>query len=99
MGSVDDIIGKSKLVLLEFSAEWCGSCQTLDPVLVEVKGHFKDSLDIVKIDIDVNGALVAGFHIQSVPTLILYSAGEEVWRQAGLMTKSQLLRIIGNYLA
>lgn len=94
MASFNDIIQKSSIVLVDFSAAWCGPCQTLAPILQEVKQHFGDNLSIIKIDIDKNQALTRSFAVQGVPTMILFKDGQQVWRQSGLLPKSELLKII-----
>ncbi|WP_231561470.1 thioredoxin family protein [Sphingobacterium sp. T2] len=52
MANFNEIIQKNNLVLIDFSAEWCGPCQTLAPILKEVKQHFGEQLSIIKIDVD-----------------------------------------------
>jgi len=99
MASFKELIAKSNLVLVDFSAEWCGPCQTLAPILKEVKEHFGDSLSVIKIDVDKNNALARSFSVQGVPTLILYKSGQQVWRQSGLLTRSDLIAIIQQYAA
>lgn len=98
MANFNEIIQKNNLVLIDFSAEWCGPCQTLAPILKEVKQHFGEQLSIIKIDVDKNQALARNFGIQGVPTLILYKGGQQIWRQSGLLPKSELVRIISPYL-
>lgn|SRR5690606_23296068 len=98
MANFNEIIQKNNLVLIDFSAEWCGPCQTLAPILKEVKQHFGEQLSIIKIDVDKNQALARNFGIQGVPTLILYKGGQQIWRQSGLLPKSELVRIITPHL-
>lgn len=98
MANFNEIIQKNNLVLIDFSAEWCGPCQTLAPILKEVKQHFGEQLSIIKIDVDKNQALARNFGIQGVPTLILYKGGQQIWRQSGLLPKSELIRIISPHL-
>ena len=98
MANFDEIINKNDTVLIDFSAEWCGPCQTLAPILQEVKEHFQDKLTVIKIDVDRNRALAANFKIQGVPTIVLYREAAQVWRQSGLLTKSQLIQVIGKYV-
>lgn len=57
MANFNEIINKNDVVLIDFSAEWCGPCQTLAPILQEVKEHFRDRLTVIKIDVDRNRAL------------------------------------------
>lgn len=97
MASFNDLINKNKLVLVDFSAEWCGPCQTLAPILKELKEELGEVLSIIKIDVDKNQPVAAKFQVQGVPTLILYRDGEQVWRQSGLLTKSELLQIVQNH--
>lgn len=99
MANFKELIEKNTLVLVDFSAEWCGPCQTLAPILKEVKEHFGDKLSIIKIDVDKNQLLARNFSIQGVPTLILYKSGQQAWRQSGLLTKSDLISIIQQYAA
>ena len=96
MASFNELIQGNKVVLVDFSAAWCGPCQTLAPILKEVKEEIGDSLSIIKIDVDKNQALAAKFQIQGVPTLILYKNGEQVWRQSGLLQRSELVKLIRN---
>ena len=97
MASFNDIINKNTLVLVDFSAAWCGPCQTLAPILKEIKDELGEQLSILKIDIDKNQAVAAKFKVQGVPTLILYKNGNQVWRQSGLQPKSELIKIINHF--
>lgn len=99
MASFKELIEKNNLVLVDFSAEWCGPCQTLAPILKEVKEQFGENLSVIKIDVDKNNALARSFSVQGVPTLILYKSGQQVWRQSGLLTRSDLIAIIQRYAA
>jgi len=97
MASFNDILQKNSLVLIDFSAAWCGPCQMLAPILKEVKDEMGEKLSIIKIDIDKNQAVASKFHVQGVPALILYKDGNQVWRQSGLQPKHELLKIINSF--
>jgi thioredoxin 1 len=85
-------------VLVDFSAEWCGPCKMLAPVLSEVKKRVGDKVKIIKIDIDKNQSLANSLNIQSVPTLIVFQNGETKWRQSGVMTAVQLENVLRQYM-
>ncbi|HET8839681.1 MAG TPA: thioredoxin [Flavobacteriaceae bacterium] len=91
------LIQTDNLVLIDFSAEWCGPCQTLAPILKDVKSDLGDDVKIMKIDIDKNQAIANQFSIRSVPTLILFKNGKEIWKQSGVMTKADLVRTIKSH--
>ena len=85
-----DLIASETPILVDFSAEWCGPCKMLAPVLKEVKGRIGDAARIVKIDIDANEQIAAFYKVRSVPTMILFKNGEIKWRESGLLMAQQL---------
>ena len=91
-----EIISQDKTVLVDFFAEWCGPCKTMSPILKEIKDALGDTISIVKIDVDKNQSLAAKYQVRGVPTLILYKAGKQVWRQSGAVQKAALITVINN---
>lgn len=91
-----EIVDGKTPVLVDFSAEWCGPCKAMAPVLKEVAGKVGDKGKIIKIDVDKNQALAQKLGIRGVPTFILYKEGKSIWRQSGMQSANELVDLINN---
>lgn len=94
MEKFKDIIDREQLTLVDFFATWCGPCKQMHSVLEQLKLELGDSIRIVKIDVDKNEQLSNVYHIQSVPTFMLFKNGQVVWRQSGAIRLHDLKAII-----
>lgn len=94
MSRFNELINKDKPTLVDFHAEWCGPCKMMKPILEELKHQLKENITIIKVDVDKNQATSQAYNIQSVPTLILFKKGKQMWRQSGVVTAQQLTQVI-----
>jgi thioredoxin 1 len=95
--SFNDIIASEVPILVDFSADWCGPCKMLAPILKQVKDELGDAIKIVKIDVDKNQPLAAKYQVRGVPTMILFKQGKQLWRQSGVMQKQEIISMINSY--
>ena len=93
-GSITD---SATPVLIDFFATWCGPCQTLAPILSDVKKELGDAVKIIKIDVDKNQVLAQKFQVRGVPTLMLFKDGKQLWRQSGVVSRADLKQIIQSH--
>ncbi len=94
MSNFDTIVKSEKPVLIDFFATWCGPCQTLAPILKQVKDSLGDRITILKIDVDKNQQMAAQYQVRGVPTMILFQAGRQLWRQSGVVSKEEIIKTI-----
>ncbi len=89
---------RTKPVLVDFWATWCGPCKMLSPLVEQLAGEQSDKLSVTKIDVDANNAVSSRFQIMSIPTLILFKDGKPVKQLVGYMPKDRILSQIQQYL-
>lgn len=97
MGKFGELINADKPVLVDFTAEWCGPCKMMAPVLKQAKDLLGDNVTIIKVDIDKNPHVAQHYNIQGVPTLILFKRGEIKWRQSGVMPVQALVQAVNQH--
>ena len=95
--SFKEIITSEVPILVDFSADWCGPCKMLTPILKQVKDELGDAIKIIKIDVDKNQPLAAKYQVRGVPTMILFKQGKQLWRQSGVMQKQEIISQINSH--
>jgi thioredoxin 1 len=86
---------KNKVILVNFSADWCVMCKKQKPILDQVKAEKKEVLDLIIIDMDENPLIAEYFNVDGLPINLMYKNGNLLWDRAGLKTKNELIKQIG----
>ena len=94
MSNFETIINSEIPVLIDFFATWCGPCKTLGPILKQVKDSMGERISIIKIDVDKNQQIASKYQVRGVPTMILFQNGKQLWRQSGVLSKEEVIKVI-----
>lgn len=87
--SFEDEVLKSDLpVLVDFSAEWCGPCKSLAPIVEGLAAEYVGRVKFVQVDIDESRQTPTNFGIMAVPTLIFFKDGQVVDKVTGFKPKA-----------
>ncbi len=93
------VLESNSLVLVDFWADWCGPCKALGPKLEELaESDFKDKVLVAKLNVDQNPETAAKYSIRSIPTMMLFKAGEVVDQAVGNLSKEELVKWVEPHL-
>ena len=85
-------------VVVSFHAPWCGPCRRQAPILDELAREL-DNARIVRVNVDENRELVAGYQIAAIPTLLIFAEGEPVARRVGLASREDVETLLNKAVA
>ena len=92
---IKEIEENKNLVLVDFSAPWCGPCKMMAPIIEELIQDYKDKeIKIGKLNIDENQQIAEKYNIVGVPTFILFKEGKAIKQMTGFRSKRDLEELI-----
>ena len=84
-----DFVEKHKFAFVDFSADWCGPCRMIGPVIKELSEEMED-VAFAKIDVDRERKTATEFGIMSIPTMLIFREGKLADRITGALPKSAI---------
>jgi thioredoxin 1 len=90
-----EVLDSEQPVIVDFWAEWCGPCHAVAPVLDRIVEERGDELRLVKVNVDEELELAQRYGIASIPTIILFKAGEPAAAAIGSQPKGMLEKSLG----
>ena len=98
MSKFGELVGLEVPILLDFYIDDNDSSSVMHPVLRDVAAAIGDKGKVIKINVDKNNELAEALRIKLLPTLMIYKAGEMVWRQSGEQDADTLISIIKDFI-
>jgi len=91
--SIDEFnnaINASKIVLVDFGAEWCPPCKQMEPVLKSLQNNNSNKFTLVKVDGGRDEELLKKYNVTALPVFILFKDGKQVWRKEGIAEEKEI---------
>ena len=86
----NEVLEQTKLVLVDFWAEWCGPSKQIAPTLEELAEKYSENLSVCKVDVDANRELALQYNVRSIPSLMIFKNGEMVDSLIGAVSLEEL---------
>ena len=91
------LVSANQITLVSVGSKYCGGCRKVAPIVSEVEQADKE-LKVIRIELYDNRELAGFLDIESVPTLILYKSGRQIWSKSGNITKADIQDALDNSL-
>ena len=94
----EKVIKSDKLAVIDFSAEWCGPCRMVSPIIHELAGEYQDRIVAGEVNVDENPQITAQYKVRNIPTVLFMKNGEVVDKQVGSVPKSVYKALVEKHI-
>lgn len=92
------VLGADRPFLLDLSAEWCGPCKAIAPIVADLASEYEGKAYVGTLDIDANPNVPTRYQVRSVPTLFVFKGGEVVGQLIGAHSRDRIADLIDRAL-
>lgn len=87
-------MSKTKPVLVDFYADWCGPCKMQGPIVEEVSNIMGDKASVGKLNTEANMMVSMSYNVMSIPTLLIFRNGGVVKQLVGVQSQDTLVAVL-----
>ena len=90
----EEVLKADKTVLVDFWATWCGPCKMLAPAVAETAEEYEGKVKVGKVNVDDEPELAGAFHVNSIPTVMVFKDGKVENVSVGYCPKEHLTAML-----
>jgi thioredoxin 1 len=94
----EQVIKSDKLVVVDFSAEWCGPCRMVTPIIHELAEEYDGRIVAGEVNVDDNPQITMNYKVRNIPTVLFIKNGEVVDKQVGAVPKSTYKSLVEKHI-
>ena len=95
---VEKVEKADKLVIVDLSAEWCGPCRMVGPIIHELAAEYEGRIVAGELNVDENPETTAKYKVRNIPTVLFIKNGEVVDKQVGAVPKANYKNLIEKHI-
>jgi len=94
----EKVIQSKKLAVVDLSAEWCGPCRMVSPIIHELAAEYEGRIVAGELNVDDNPITTAKFKVRNIPTVLFIKNGEVVDKQVGAVPKASFKALVEKHI-
>ena len=94
----EKVIKSEKLAVVDLSAEWCGPCRMVSPIIHELAAEYEGRIVAGELNVDENPSVTALYKVRNIPTVLFVKGGVVVDKQVGAVPKASYKAMIEKHI-
>lgn len=94
----EKVMKTTKLAVVDLSAEWCGPCRMVSPIIHELATEYDGRIVAGELNVDENPVTTGQFKVRNIPTVLFIKNGEVVDKQVGAVPKASFKALIEKHI-